>query len=47
MAYQPFAGTSLIMALVTLLMVIAVGLGAAVPILRHKPAAFLREQAEE
>ena len=47
MAYQPFAGTSLFMALVTMLMVVAVGLGAAVPILRHKPAAFLREQAEE
>jgi putative ABC transport system permease protein len=46
-AYQPFAGTSLIMALVTMLIVVVVGLGAAVPILRHKPAAFLREQAEE
>jgi putative ABC transport system permease protein len=46
-AYQPFAGTSLLMALVTMLMVVAVGLGAAAPILRHKPAAFLREQVEE
>ena len=46
-AYRPFAGTSLIMALVTMLMVVVVGLGAAVPILRHRPAAFLREQAEE
>jgi putative ABC transport system permease protein len=47
MAYHPFAGTSLLMALVTMLIVVAVGLGAAVPVLRHKPAAFLREQAEE
>jgi len=46
-AYQPFTGASLLMALVTMVMVVAVGLGAAVPILRHKPAAFLREQAEE
>jgi len=30
-----------------MLIVVVVGLGAAVPILRHKPAAFLREQAEE
>ena len=47
MAYEPFIGTSLLMALVTMLIVVVVGLGAAVPILRHKPAAFLREQAEE
>jgi putative ABC transport system permease protein len=46
-AYRPFAGISLLMALVTMLMVVAVGLGAAIPIVRHKPAAFLREQAEE
>jgi putative ABC transport system permease protein len=46
-AFQPFLATSLIMALATMLMVVVVGLGAAVPILRHKPAAFLREQAEE
>jgi hypothetical protein len=35
------------MALATMCIVVAVGLVAAVPILRHKPAAFLREQAEE
>lgn len=45
--YQSFIGASLLMALTTMLMVVAAGLGAAVPILRHKPAAFLREQAEE
>lgn len=46
-AYQPFINSSLTMAVVTILIVVVVGLGAAVPILRHKPAAFLREQAEE
>jgi putative ABC transport system permease protein len=46
-AYKPFAGTSVMMALSTMLMVVVVGLGAAVPILRQKPAAFLREQTEE
>jgi len=45
--YQPFINSSLIMAVVTMVIVVVVGLGAAVPILRHKPAAFLREQAEE
>jgi putative ABC transport system permease protein len=47
MAYEPFLGASLLMALATMCIVVAVGLVAAVPILRHKPAAFLREQAEE
>jgi putative ABC transport system permease protein len=46
-AYTPFINTSLLMALSTMLLVVVVGLGAAIPILRHKPAAFLREQAEE
>jgi putative ABC transport system permease protein len=45
--YRPFVGASLLMALATMCIVVAVGLVAAVPILRHKPAAFLREQAEE
>ena len=45
--FHPFLGTSLIMALSTMFLVVVVGLLAAVPILRHKPAAFLREQAEE
>jgi putative ABC transport system permease protein len=47
MAYEPFLGASLLMALATMCIVVAVGLVAAVPILSHKPAAFLREQAEE
>ncbi len=46
-AYQPFLSVSALMAGVTMLMVVVVGLVAAVPILRYKPAAFLREQAEE
>ena len=45
--FHPFINTSLVMALLTMLMVVVVGLVAAIPILRHKPAAFLREQAEE
>jgi len=46
-AYTPFVGMSLFMALATTLIVIVVGLGASVPVLRKKPAAFLREHAEE
>jgi putative ABC transport system permease protein len=46
-AYRPFAGLSFFIGLALTLLVIAVGLGASVPILRRKPAAFLREQAEE
>jgi putative ABC transport system permease protein len=45
--YKPFAGVSLLMALAATLVVIAVGLGASIPVLRKKPAAFLRERAEE
>jgi putative ABC transport system permease protein len=45
--YQPFAGISLLMALATTLLIIAVGLGASLSILRVKPALFLREQADE
>ena len=45
--YQPFPGLSLAMALTTTVVVIAVGLSASVPVLRKKPAAFLREQSEE
>lgn len=47
LAYRPFVAKSLLMAGATTLLVIAVGLGASVSILRHKPVAFLREQAEE
>jgi putative ABC transport system permease protein len=46
-AYRPFFGMSLLMVLITTAVVIAVGLGASVPVLRQKPAAFLREQTEE
>lgn len=45
--YQPFVGISLLMVLATTLLVIAVGGGASLSILRQKPAVFLREQAEE
>jgi putative ABC transport system permease protein len=47
LAYRPFVARSLLMAGATTLLFIAVGLGASIPILRHKPVAFLREQAEE
>ncbi len=45
--YKPFLASSLLMVIATTLTVVVVGLGASVPILRHKPAAFLREQTEE
>ncbi len=45
--YKPFDGISLLMVAAAMLVVIAAGLGASVPILRKKPAAFLREQTEE
>ena len=46
-AYKPFPGRSLLMALITTLVVIVVGLGASAPVLRQKPAEFLRERTEE
>jgi putative ABC transport system permease protein len=45
--YRPCIGTSLLMILATTLLVITVGLGASLSILRQKPALFLREQNEE
>jgi putative ABC transport system permease protein len=45
--YQPCIGLTLLMALATTLLVIAVGLGASFSILRVKPVRFLREQADE
>lgn len=45
--YRPFVGASLLMVLATMLLVITVGLGASLSILRQKPARFLREQTEE
>jgi putative ABC transport system permease protein len=45
--YQAFPEASLLMAAMTALLVIFVGLLASLPILRQKPVAFLREQADE
>jgi putative ABC transport system permease protein len=45
--YTPFAGMSLMMVLAATACVGAVGLIASIPILRNKPAAFLREQTDE
>lgn len=44
--YQPFAGASLLMVVVTMLLVTTVGLLASISILRQKPISFLREQTE-
>ena len=45
--YHPYPGTSLWLLLATALLVLGVGMAASVPVLRQKPAAFLREQADE
>jgi putative ABC transport system permease protein len=45
--YQAFPGASLLMAAMTAFLVIVVGLLASLSILRQKPVAFLREQADE
>ncbi len=45
-AYRPFVGRSLLMILSTMLLVTAVGGLACRPILRQRPATFLREIAE-
>jgi len=45
--YQPFAGISLLMAMATTLLIMAIGLGASLSILNVKPVEFLREQADE
>jgi len=45
--YHPYPATSLCLLLVTSVLVLAVGLGASLPILRHKPAGFLREQSDD
>ncbi|MBN1140659.1 MAG: ABC transporter permease [Deltaproteobacteria bacterium] len=47
LGYRPFPGTSLGAALAATAAVVAIGLAASLPILRHKPALFLREQADE
>ena len=46
-SYNPFVGTSIVMLLATSGLVVAVGLGASLSIIRQRPAAFLREQTEE
>lgn len=45
--YKPFIAAGMLMVLLTMILVAVVGLVASVPILRQKPAAFLREQTEE
>jgi putative ABC transport system permease protein len=45
--YKPFIGICLEIVVLTLIVVLAAGLGASFPFLRHRPAAFLREQTEE
>lgn len=45
--YHPYPADSLFLLCVTTIMVVAVGLAVSVSILRHKPVAFLREQADE
>ncbi|MEM7534450.1 MAG: FtsX-like permease family protein [Chloroflexota bacterium] len=45
--YNPFIGASIIMMLGTILLVMAVGLVASIPILRQRPIRFLREQTQE
>ncbi|HSB79093.1 MAG TPA: FtsX-like permease family protein [Candidatus Methylomirabilis sp.] len=45
--YQAFPEASLLMAAMTALLVVVVGLLASLPILRQKPMVFLREQADE
>lgn len=45
--YQPLLGSTLFMITVTLILVVAVGLGASVSILRQKPIAYLRDEREE
>ena len=46
-AYKPFVGAGILTVLGITLMVATIGLAASVPILRQRPAQFLREQAEE
>ena len=47
MTYQPYLGESLLHVLATTMLVVLVGLVVSIPILRQKPVAFLREQADE
>jgi putative ABC transport system permease protein len=47
LAYRPFFGLCIMLVIAMTVIVMAVGLAASVPVLRKRPAAFLREQAEE
>jgi len=45
--YQAYPAASLLLVLSTTLLVLCVGMAVSLPILRHKPVTFLREQADE
>jgi len=47
LSYSPFATESAILVVATTLLVVAVGVGATLPVLRQRPAPFLREHADE
>lgn len=47
LAYNAFPGLSIALVVAIIVIVIAVGLIASIPVLRKKPAVFLREQTEE
>ncbi|HBG07653.1 MAG: hypothetical protein A2075_14040 [Geobacteraceae bacterium GWC2_58_44] len=47
MSYRAYPGESLLLVLATTLLVVTVGMAVSIPILRQKPVAFLREQADE
>ncbi|HBA86623.1 MAG TPA: hypothetical protein DCZ75_01150 [Geobacter sp.] len=47
MSYEPYLGESLLLVLLTTLLVVLVGVIVSIPVLRQKPVAFLREQADE
>jgi putative ABC transport system permease protein len=45
--YRPLVGATVVMVTATLLLVVGVGLGASISILRQKPIAFLRDEESE
>lgn len=47
LTYKPFFGLGFSFVIAMTVIVVAVGLGASIPVLRKKPAVFLREQTEE
>ena len=46
-AYKPFIGSTIIMITATLILVIGVGLGASVSILKQKPISYLRDETQD